>query len=298
MRDLLLPVHIEGAAARGSVVTLDATWREVMSRRDYPPLVRNLLGEAMAAAALLCSTIKFDGALVLQAQASAREAPIRLLVVECRSDFRMRAMAKLGVSPPELSTPTMSTLLGEGKLVITIDPKDGQASYQGIVSLEGGHLGAALEHYMAHSEQLDTRIHLAADAHSAAGLLIQRVPAAGGNATADTDSNWQGAVALARTITPAELISLDLTEIVRRLFHQLDVRVFDARPTSFECTCSRERVAGMLRMLGRAEVDDIVAELGKIAVDCDFCNQAYDFNAVDAARLFHADSAGSAGAVH
>ena len=207
-------------------------------------------------------------------------------------------MAKLGVSPPELSTPTMSTLLGEGKLVITIDPKDGQASYQGIVSLEGGHLGAALEHYMAHSEQLDTRIHLAADAHSAAGLLIQRVPAAGGNATADTDSNWQGAVALARTITPAELISLDLTEIVRRLFHQLDVRVFDARPTSFECTCSRERVAGMLRMLGQAEVEDIVAELGKIAVDCDFCNQAYDFNAVDAARLFHADSAGSAGAVH
>ena len=298
MRDLLLPFLIEGAAARGSVVTLDATWREVMSRRDYPPLVRNLLGEAMAAAALLCSTIKFDGALVLQAQASAREAPIRLLVVECRSDFRMRAMAKLGVSPPELSTPTMSTLLGEGKLVITIDPKDGQASYQGIVSLEGGHLGAALEHYMAHSEQLDTRIHLAADAHSAAGLLIQRVPAAGGNATADTDSNWQGVVALARTITPAELISLDLTEIVRRLFHQLDVRVFDARPTSFECTCSRERVAGMLRMLGRAEVDDIVAELGKIAVDCDFCNQAYDFNAVDAARLFHADSAGSAGAVH
>ena len=298
MRDLLLPFLIEGAAARGSVVTLDATWREVMSRRDYPPLVRNLLGEAMAAAALLCSTIKFDGALVLQAQASAREAPIRLLVVECRSDFRMRAMAKLGVSPPELSTPTMSTLLGEGKLVITIDPKDGQASYQGIVSLEGGHLSAALEHYMAHSEQLDTRIHLAADAHSAAGLLIQRVPAAGGNATADTDSNWQGAVALARTITPAELISLDLTEIVRRLFHQLDVRVFDARPTSFECTCSRERVAGMLRMLGRAEVDDIVAELGKIAVDCDFCNQAYDFNAVDAARLFHADSAGSAGAVH
>ena len=298
MRDLLLPFLIEGAAARGSVVTLDATWREVMSRRDYPPLVRNLLGEAMAAAALLCSTIKFDGALVLQAQASAREAPIRLLVVECRSDFRMRAMAKLGVSPPELSTPTMSTLLGEGKLVITIDPKDGQASYQGIVSLEGGHLGAALEHYMAHSEQLDTRIHLAADAQSAAGLLIQRVPAAGGNATADTDSNWQGAVALARTITPAELISLDLTEIVRRLFHQLDVRVFDARPTSFECTCSRERVAGMLRMLGQAEVEDIVAELGKIAVDCDFCNQAYDFNAVDAARLFHADSAGSAGAVH
>lgn len=298
MRDLLLPFLIEAAGARGGVVSLDATWREVLSRRAYPPPVRNLLGEAMAAAALLCSTIKFDGALVLQAQASGREVPIRLLVVECRSDYRMRATAKLGASLADMPEPTMSTLLGEGKLVITIDPKDGQASYQGIVSLEGGHLGAALEHYMAHSEQLDTRIHLAADAHRATGMLMQRMPAASGGATPNTDPNWQDAVALARTITPAELLNLDQTEIVRRLFHQLDVRVFDARPTSFECTCSRERVAGMLRLLGRAEVEDIVAELGKIAVDCDFCNQAYAFDAVDAARLFHPDPAGSAGAVH
>ena len=298
MKDLLLPFLIEGAGARGSVVNLDATWREVMSRRDYPPLVRNLLGEAMAAAALLCSTIKFDGALLLQAQASGRETPIRLLVVECRSDFRMRATAKLGVLPLDVPMSTMSTLLGEGKLVITIDPKDGQSSYQGIVSLEGGHLGAALEHYMARSEQLDTRIHLAADEQRAAGMLIQRVPDAGGGATSDIEAKWLDAVALAHTITPAELLSLDQTEIVRRLFHQLDLRVFDGRPTRFECTCSRERVAGMLRMLGQAEVDDIVAELGRITVDCDFCSQAYAFDAVDAARLFHPGPAGTTGAVH
>ena len=298
MKDSLLPFLIEGAGARGSVVNLDATWREVLSRRAYPPLVRNLLGEAMAAAALLCSTIKFDGALVLQAQASGREAPIRLLVVECRSDFRLRATAKLGESPPDAPMATMSSLLGEGKLVITIDPKGGQASYQGIVSLEGGHLGAALENYMARSEQLDTRIHLAADGRGAAGMLIQRVPAAAGTAAPDTDSNWQGAVALAHTITPAELLGLDQTEIVRRLFQQLDVRVFDARPTLFECTCSRERVAGMLRMLGHAEVDVIVAEQGRIAADCDFCNRAFTFDALDAARLFGAGRAGTAGAVH
>lgn len=286
MSDRLLPFLFESADVRGAVVNLDATWREVLARRDYPLAVRSLLGEAMAAAALLSSTLKFDGALVLQTQATRPEAPVRLMVVECNADLSLRATARLGDRPPAPGTASLDALVGDGKLVVTLDPRDGEAAYQGVVPLAGDSLAAALEEYMRRSEQLDTRIFLAADDARAAGLLVQRMPGEGGVAAAA--SRWDDAVALAATIASAELLTLDPRVVVRRLFHEIDVRVFEERPTVFRCTCSRERVAGMLRMLGREEVESIVAEQGRVSVDCDFCHQGYVFDPIDAAQVFAA----------
>ena len=350
MPDVLLPFVFEGAdvrdAVRGAVVNLDAAWREVLKRRSYPLAVRSLLGQAMAAGALLSSTLKFDGTLVLQTRAEDANAPVRLMVVECNADLSMRATAKLGValadsSPDGLpgSLPAASpdvlpadagtlahatgvtdlaSLVGAGKLVITLDPhEDGKSAYQGVVPLEGDYLGAALENYMLRSEQLETRIFLAADENRAAGLLIQKMPDAGGHAKhggkkdaaanvahgadstdAASASRWVDAEALASTITSQELLTLEPREILHRLFHEFDLRVFDARPAVFKCTCSRERVAGMLRALGREEVDSVLVEQGAVTVNCEFCNQAYAFDPIDSAQLFTGSAGLESGARH
>ena len=297
MSDCLQPFMFDRADVRGAVVNLDATWREVLQRRDYPVAVRTLLGEAMAAAALLASTIKFAGALVLQTQASDARAPMRLMVVECNADLAMRATAKLGDGASIHQRQSLAGLVGDGKLVITLDAGDGQPAYQGVVPIEGEHLGTALEHYMQRSEQLETRIYLAADDERAAGLLIQRMPREGGAAAGSDAAYWDDALALAHTIKSQELLTLHPREVIRRLFHQFDLRLFDPRGTRFRCSCSRERVAGMLRMLGQAEVDSIVAEQGAVSVDCEFCNQHYGFDAIDAAQVFQA-SGGLSGATH
>lgn len=289
MSDVLVPFLFDGADVRGAVVSLDASWRDVLLRRPYSQAIRSLLGEAYAAAALLGSTLKFGGKLALQTQSTDARSPVRLMVVECNADLGMRAMAKHGAGVADgggaLALPA---LIGDGKLVITLDPQDGQAAYQGVVPLTGERLNLALEHYMAHSEQLDTRIWLAADETRAAGLLIQRVPDAGGKSgvAPAVASRWPDAAMLASTVRSAELLTLPPRQLLRRLFHEFDLRVFDERATRFRCSCSKERVAGMLRMLGREEVESLLAEQGEVKVDCEFCNQAYAFDGVDAAQLF------------
>ncbi|MBZ0096345.1 MAG: Hsp33 family molecular chaperone HslO, partial [Sulfuricella sp.] len=231
----------EHAAVRGEIVRLDATWKAVLERRDYPPALRTVLGELMAAAALLSATLKFSGSLIMQIQGGG---PVRLLIVECGADLTMRAMAHWDGDLAEGAA--LPELVGEGRFVITIDPKKGRQTYQGIVGLEGGSVAAVLENYMQRSEQLDTRIWLAADSHGAAGLLLQKMP---DGPEADTDA-WNRAALLGTTVKPRELLDLPAREIIHRLFHEEDIRLFDSGPVHFGCTCSRERVANTLRMLG------------------------------------------------
>jgi molecular chaperone Hsp33 len=149
---------------------------------------------------------------------------------------------------------------------------------------------------MMRSEQLDTRIHLAADGTRAAGLLIQRMPGDGG--TGYAESTWEEASVLASTLTRPELLELEPRQILRRLFHEHDLRLFDERVTAFRCSCSRQRVSDMLRMLGRQEVESIIADEGKVSVDCEFCHQIYKFDPIDAAQLFIAGAGPSSRARH
>jgi molecular chaperone Hsp33 len=194
----------------------------------------------------------------------------------------MRATAKWD---GELPAGNFRELVGDGRFVITIAPEDAKQTYQGIVALEGDTVAEVLEHYMAASEQLETRLWLASDARQAAGMLLQRVP---GPAGTDPDA-WNRAVKLTETVTSQELLKLPAREIIRRLYHAEDIRVFEARLVSFRCSCSRERVVNMLRLLGHQEVQSILDERGNVEVNCEFCNRRYDFDPVDAEQVFAAD---------
>jgi len=289
--DQLLKFLVQHAPVRGEVVRLDRAWQQMMAAHDYPPAVVRLLGEATVAAALLSSNIKFNGALVLQIHG---DGPVPLLMVECQSDLRLRATAKLApgaVVPEDADWQALVNAHGRGRCAIMLDPRDrrpGQAPYQGVVPLAGAGIAAAIEAYMRQSEQLDTRLWLASDAAAAAGVLLQRLPdhgGAAGHAVQDADA-WDRVNHLAGTLQAAELLTTEPATLVRRLFWQESLEHYAPLTPRFECVCSRARVGRMLVALGRAEVDAIVAEQGRVDVTCDFCNTHQVFDAVDVAHLF------------
>ena len=275
--DSLRRFLFEHAPIRGEIVRLDATWLSVIERHNYPPVLRDLMGELCAAAVLLAATLKLKGAMVLQIHG---KGAVKLLVVECSGDLELRATAKW---EGELSHGTLQDMVGDGRFVITLDPKDGNQAYQGIVALEGDSIAEILQNYMTRSEQLETRLWLAADGQHAGGMLLQKLPEKG--EPQDEDA-WGRAVQLADTLKPQELLTLYAGELVHRLYHEEDIRLFEAQPVMFRCTCSRENVARMLRMLGREEVNSILAERGEVEVHCEFCNQRYVFDRVDADAVF------------
>ncbi len=280
MSDTIQRFLFEHAPVRGEIVRLDATWRAVLARHDYPPAVRALLGEMMAAAALLTATLKFGGTLIMQIQGSG---PVQLLVVECTSDHHMRATAKWSNVP---AAGALGELVGNGRFAITLDPGQGRPGYQGVVELAGATVAAALEQYMLRSEQIETRLWLTAADDCAAGLLLQKLPERDG---ADADA-WQRATALAASLVPRELAAFDARELLRRLYSAEDIRMFKARPVDFRCSCSRERVTAMLRMLGRDEFASIVAERGVVEINCEFCNEHYRFHGGEAQAVFSGDA--------
>jgi molecular chaperone Hsp33 len=300
----------EGLPVRGMLVRLTDSWREVLQRRaqasdSFPPAVRVLLGEMAAAGVLMQANIKFDGALVLQMHG---DGPVRLAVAEVQPDLAFRVTAKvIGAVPPQARLEALLNVHGQGRCAITLDPKDrarGQQPYQGIVALHGDrreplqNLSEVLEHYMLQSEQLDTRLILAANDEIAAGLLIQRLPVEGeGQAGARSneeriglDEDYNRIAHLAATLTPRELLSLDAETVLHRLFWDESLRRFEPMTGElgprFACSCSRLRVGSMLKSLGRAEIDSVVAERGEVEIGCDFCGQKYHFDAVDVGELF------------
>lgn len=276
MHDSLQRFVFERTAVRGLLVHLDATWRAVLERHDYPAPLRQLLGELMAAGALLSATLKFNGSIILQMQG---DGPVKLVVVEVTSEATLRATANWD---GELPDAPLRALLGRGRFAITIVPGDGAQSYQGIAALDADSVAQVLEGYMAASEQLETRIQLACDERQSAGMLLQRLPAAEDE---DPDT-WNRITHLGATLRRDELLELPARTVIRRLFHEEDVRVFEPTPLSFRCSCSHQRVVGMLRMLGRDEVRDIVAERGCVEVTCEFCRKRYTLDAVDAEQVF------------
>jgi molecular chaperone Hsp33 len=285
--DSLTRFVFESAALRGAVVGLDAAYRECVGHHDYPPRLARLMGETMAAVCLLANSLKFHGSLILQLQGSGA---LRLLVVECDAALSLRATAQWNGEIGERAT--LGELAGDprtSRLVLTLDPKDGGPLYQGIVALEGGSVASLFEHYLETSEQIASRLWLDATAESVRGLLLQRMP----GATVSDAATWARAVS-AVDDAAEPFASNDAHGLLEALFRDDDVRAFRPRTPRFGCSCTRERVAGALKMLGRAEVESILAELGSVGVNCEFCNRRYDFDADEARALF----AAPASAVH
>ena len=289
MPDRLLKFAFTGARVRGELVQLGNAWREMTAHRRYPPAVMRVLGEMVAASALLATNIKFNGALVMQVYG---DGPLQLLVVECQSDLALRATAKVRDEPiaDDISLRDLMNRDGRGRFSITLDPKDplpGQQPYQGIVPLEGDSVAEVLQTYMRQSEQLETRLWLASNETASGGLLLQRLPGDGGTEVVlANDAAWEHLVALAQTVTSEELLSLSPDEVSHRLFWQEALEHYPPLTPRFQCTCSRERIAKMLISLGQEEVDSIIAEQGSVSVTCEFCGRKYSFDPVDVAHLF------------
>ena len=301
----------DGLPVRGMLVRLTDSWQEILKRRQaaggYPIEVTHLLGEMTAAGALMQSNIKFNGALVLQIFG---DGPVKLAVAEVQPDLSLRATATVtGTVDAGSTLSQLVNVNNQGRCAITLDPKDkfpGQQAYQGVVPLFGDsrekieNISEVLEHYMLQSEQLDTKLILAADGKVAAGLLIQRLPVKGqGNleGQAERDANedqigknedYQRISILASTLKREELLTLDVDTILHRLFWQEPHTRFEPLIPTFACSCSRERVSNMLRGLGTEEIESIIAERGLVGVTCEFCGATYNFDPVDAAQIFTA----------
>lgn len=313
--DQLSKFIFEGLPVRGMLVRLEASWRDVLARRTsasdgghaFAPPVRALLGEMAAASVLMQGSLKFNGALILQMQG---DGPVRLAVAEAQPDLSFRVTAKVvGDVPADAQLAALLNVHGQGRCAITLDPQDrlpGQQPYQGVVPLHGDRreplqkLSEVLEHYMLQSEQLDTRLVLAANDEVAAGLLIQRLPVTGAAnlagevlVSADEDQigrneDYNRIALLAGTLTADELLALPPAQLMHRLFWEETLRVFEPQAVRFACRCSRERVGQMLRGLGADEVNGLVAERGEAEVGCDFCGAVYRFDPVDVGGLFTA----------
>ena len=276
LRRFLLP-H---AGVRGVHVRLDEAWREIRSRADYPPAVAELLGEAAAAAALFTGHAKVDGRLSVQLRG---EGALRTLFAECTAAGTLRGIAQLGEG--EVSRSLRKAAPG-GVLAITIENAGSggrePVRYQGLVALSADTLAGAFEDYFRQSEQLPTRLLLAADEHQAVGLMLQKLPGDEGDA-----DGWNRASLLFDTLDPGELLAQPAETTVHRLFHQDAPEWLEQRPLRFACSCSRERVAAMLVSLGQEEVEAAVAAGdGTAEIRCEFCGQAYRFDAAQAEALF------------
>lgn len=294
--DTLQRFIFENTAVRGELVEISDTWRQVQARREYPAPVKKLLGEMLAAAALLSANLKFNGMIVMQMHG---DGPVKLLVVECDSELHLRATAKLAPDAVINSNASLTQLVnahGHGRFVITLDPKDrmpGQQPYQGIVPLDGESVATVIENYMLRSEQLESKLWLAADSSVSRGLLLQKLPKEGGTGThaADELETWNRTVMLASTLKDDELLSTDINTLMHRLFWEETIRVFDPDHPTFQCSCTREKVGNMLKMLGKPEIESALVDLGQLSINCDFCGQHYEFDAVDCAQLFATDMA-------
>jgi molecular chaperone Hsp33 len=287
--DVLHRFLLERAGVRGTLVRLGPAWREVAGRADYPPALHALLGEALAASALLTGNIKLDGALSIELKSSAA---LRLLFAECNDQGRLRGLARWN---EPLSAPLALDALPDAIMAITIGNVDREQRYQGLVDLQHAGLAESLENYFVKSEQLPARIVLAADGEHAVGLMLQKMPDEGGRDAALDDDAWNRIVHLTATLGADELLNTAPEQLLYRLYHEESARLFEPRALAFGCNCSRERVTAMLRSLGREEVEAaLVARGDEIEVICEFCAQRYHFDRIDAEHLLSHSAAPSA----
>lgn len=289
MSDKLHRFLIENLNIRGEWVSLNNSWQEIQNSAKYPKAVRHVLGEALAIVSLLAESLKFDGSLTLQIRGTQ---PVTMLVVQATSEGDIRGIAKW--QGEILDNTPFSELFGAGTMVISVEnnPKSEarkSEQYQSLVSLEGDSLATCLTEYFAQSEQLETKLWLAVDDKSVAGLMLQSIPTeATANDSLDTNekNNWNHATILADSLSKDELLSLDVKTLLHRLYHEEDLRLYNPKPLRFKCSCSQTKIDRMIYAFGETDANALIQEQGTIDVDCEFCNKHYVLDKIDITRLF------------
>jgi molecular chaperone Hsp33 len=291
MPDKLQRFLIDNTSVRGELVQLEQAWQMMQATADYPAPLRKVLGEALAAISLLATTLKFNGSLILQIHASA---PVHMLVVQATSHNTVRGLARWNEDIPDDTD--FQALFRDGRIIISVEPKEGGKRYQSIVKLQGNSLADSLASYFHQSEQLPTRLWLVADDQKATGLLLQRLPDS--DLIETNDDNWKRALALTSTITDKELLTLDSKTIFERLYHEEELRVFEQEEIVFKCQCSQQKIEQMVISLGLEEAEDIITKQGSIDVDCEFCNSHYVMDELDVQHLFSTKNSPSTNTIH
>ncbi|MCX7099509.1 MAG: Hsp33 family molecular chaperone HslO [Methylococcales bacterium] len=272
-QDSLHRFIFEDLGIRGEWVKLTSSWQAAKQHQQGPAIAQHQLGQALVAAVMLSATIKFKGAIILQAQGGGG---LKAVVAQSTHDQKIRGLIR---SDDVVSSGSLEAMFGQGRLVLTIEPDNAQP-YQGIVPLQGNNLSTALQSYFEQSEQLNTRLWLFANDNHAVGLLLQELPAQ----TTDQDA-WGRITMLADTVSEQEMMGVDCETLLYRLFNEENVRLFEADPVEFQCTCGRLKIANTLRTLGREELEGILLERGQIDVICEFCGGQYSFDKIDVEAL-------------
>ncbi len=267
---------------RGEFVRVESSYQQSLENSDYPLVIQKLLGEMICASILLSSIIKYEGHVAIHAQG---HGPASLLIAECNEKNGIRATAHINEEAQHLPlTATLQEILQNGQLAITIQAEKGKP-YQGIVPLSGDTLAHCLETYFLQSEQLPTRIYLAANSVSAGGLLLQQLPSRDSLQETSKEPNWEHLSLLLDTLTPVELTSLSSETLIHRLFSEENIRVFNKQHCRFHCRCSREKTLFAIATMEHDELEEILAEKDSILVDCQFCNTRYEFQRSDLHEL-------------
>ena len=285
-KDQLLRFIFEDLGIRGEIVTLDASWQAALANHNYPETVSDQLGQALATSVLLSATLKFKGSLILQVQGNG---PISMLVAQADEQQTVRGLAHWN---GDISPGNLSQLFGDGRLVLTIKPDQGNA-YQGIVNIEGELFSEMIEAYFKQSEQLKTRLWFAVDGNKAVGLLLQELPAHQGE-----QADWERIEMLADTIKKDELLTISSTDIIHRLFHEETVRLYEPQPIRFECSCSKEKIEANILTFGLEDMMSLIQEKGAVDVDCDFCNKHYHFDSIDIKQIFSVGTSSKSNLIH
>jgi molecular chaperone Hsp33 len=289
----------ENRPVRGHWARLGHAWRELRAHSAYPPEVTGLLGEAVIASVLLAATLKFRGTLTFQLEGNGA---VKLLVAQCTHDFRVRAVARFeqGVRTGRGGGLFRHLVGTDGRITVTVEAEERSMRYQGVVPLSGASLAESLEAYFASSEQLPTRVLLAADSAGGAGILVQKLPGSGSEGDfEEVAAAWEDAQRGIERLSPAQLLQCSVEELLGQGFAEQDVRLFRGSTVRFECRCSQGRVAGLLRALGAEEVRGVLEEQGAVTVTCEFCHRPYRFDPGDIEALFEPDpTSGGSEAVH
>lgn len=275
--DSLQRFMFEHAGIRGEIAHLKEVYQTIMGQRPYPPMVKNLLGEALISCMLLTGSIKFEGELSLQFQGDDR---LPLLIVQCDNQLHLRAFAKY---QEDLEVIDYAEAFLKGQMVLTINQYNQTQAYQSIVPIHATSMSENLMHYLAQSEQIASRVWLAVGEDMAAGMLLQLMP---GQDTLQREQFWEYAVHLGQTVSEEELLTLDNQTLLHRLYHETELRLFDSRQASFQCRCSEEKMKQIITILGEEEAKQLLQERGEIEVSCDFCNKHFSFDAIDITLLF------------
>jgi len=269
--DQLMRFIFTQQAVRGAIVKLNSSYQAALINHQYPGEVASLLGKSLAAVTMLISTIKFKGRLIIQLQTNGI---VKTLVAQSNQQLQIRGMAKYSIE-----NVTQRPLLGDGQLVLTLVDEQSADQHQGIVHVSNNSLELSLENYFRQSEQLNTRIWLFANSSTCAGLMLQEMP--------DCDTNFfEHLNLLTDTLKAEEILSLDFTSILNRLYVEETIEVFNPDQVCFKCSCDKQKMQAAIKTLGYEEANQVFVDQPELQVTCEFCNSSYNFNSSEITKIF------------